>query len=496
MLVGGAGLATDTAQWYLWKRELQFAADQAAIAGAWARAADEDGTAYVTRALQEYHANAALVAGFDAEPVVSLAAYDGGVANSILVTASATRALPFSSLLTRSSVTVAVRAQAIYEPGTTYRPCMIALDPEAPSALLFNGTIAVTATCGVGTLSNHATSVSKIGSSGEIDVGFVVTAGNIDDPHGHFDEEERRVNAGNLKDPYEGLEPPDNPVARTLTCPASQSEYTADETVRVRSEYAYFKGRNKNSLSPYAYPEPKEATLSPASTTIGKSFNFPPQNSESTASPSYTQVSGGGNDTIWERETRTTITTYGNIVAPASGPTPAQPGTYTDFTINCDTILSSGVYVLNGATLQMAGQYKISGTGVMIVLKNGAGLQISGGSEIDLTAMSESQLIAAGVPSADAKRMLGMLIFEDPDSPGASKNQLTGTSTQILNGVVYMPKSDLKVAGTPQGSSQCMVLATRTLQFAGTVDISTLCPANVTPNAAIAEADDKVRLVG
>lgn len=36
-LVGGSGLAVDTAQWYMWKRELQFAVDQAALAGAWAR---------------------------------------------------------------------------------------------------------------------------------------------------------------------------------------------------------------------------------------------------------------------------------------------------------------------------------------------------------------------------------------------------------------------------------------------------------------------------
>ena len=36
-IIGGGGLAVDTAQWFLWKRELQVAVDQAAIAGAWAR---------------------------------------------------------------------------------------------------------------------------------------------------------------------------------------------------------------------------------------------------------------------------------------------------------------------------------------------------------------------------------------------------------------------------------------------------------------------------
>ena len=37
MLIGGAGLGVDLSQWYLWKREFQFAVDQAAVAAAWAR---------------------------------------------------------------------------------------------------------------------------------------------------------------------------------------------------------------------------------------------------------------------------------------------------------------------------------------------------------------------------------------------------------------------------------------------------------------------------
>ncbi len=35
--IGSAGLAVDAAQWYQWKRELQFAVDQGALAGAYAR---------------------------------------------------------------------------------------------------------------------------------------------------------------------------------------------------------------------------------------------------------------------------------------------------------------------------------------------------------------------------------------------------------------------------------------------------------------------------
>ena len=88
-----------------------------------------------------------------------------------------------------------------------------------------------------------------------------------------------------------------------------------------------------------------------------------------------------------------------------------------------------------------------------------------------------------------------MLIFEDPESEGATGNQLTGNSTQILNGIIYMPNSGLHVAGTPEGTSQCMVIATKTLKISGNVDISTFCPANMTPNHAVAHTQDVVRLV-
>ena len=38
MIIGCAGLATDTIEWTLWKRQLQRAADSAALAGAYDRA--------------------------------------------------------------------------------------------------------------------------------------------------------------------------------------------------------------------------------------------------------------------------------------------------------------------------------------------------------------------------------------------------------------------------------------------------------------------------
>jgi Flp pilus assembly protein TadG len=52
VLIGGTGFAVDISQWYMWKRELQYAVDQAAIAGAWARTNESTKNTYATRALR------------------------------------------------------------------------------------------------------------------------------------------------------------------------------------------------------------------------------------------------------------------------------------------------------------------------------------------------------------------------------------------------------------------------------------------------------------
>src|SRR3569623_1340245 len=69
MLIGGGGLAVDVTQWYMWKRELQYAVDQAAIAGAWARLKTTTKDTYDTRAKQEFSANLLVLKGMTTDPV-------------------------------------------------------------------------------------------------------------------------------------------------------------------------------------------------------------------------------------------------------------------------------------------------------------------------------------------------------------------------------------------------------------------------------------------
>src|SRR5205085_12395188 len=114
--------------WYMWKREMQYAVDQAAMAGAWSRVGGTTGNEYKTRAQQELTANLEVV-DFQGTPTIVLADYAGQTNNSVKVTLRETRELPFSKLVMGSGTTVTVTAQAAFEKANAFTACLIAVDP-------------------------------------------------------------------------------------------------------------------------------------------------------------------------------------------------------------------------------------------------------------------------------------------------------------------------------------------------------------------------------
>ena len=498
MLVGGTGLAVDTAQWYLWKQELQYAVDQAAIAGAWARASDEDGDSYIGRAQREYGANIDMVADYDSGPSVSLGDYDGETDNSIVVTATVTRRLPFSSYLTDEATTVAVRAEAIFDPAPDWRPCLLALDKDSDKILEFKGGPTVDAGCGVGALSDGDSSIWINGSGGSYKLGYVVTAGGFDDSHDKFDEEDNIFEGvGNLRDPFEDLTPPENDTPRSLSCPQSAGSWTADQRTTVERVYSYWVGKNANkesNLSSFSHDDPKAPDTTETLQTALTFANRPVGNMST--QNTYTEIGGGGNKKVYEKEARTTTVSYENIVEPAAETSGMmQPGTYTEFTLSCDTQLAPGVYVLDGTDIKITSNHLLTGTGVMFVLKNGAGIEISGQARLNLTGMSKAQLMAEGVSEEEAGKMEGMVIFEHPDSEGSDTASLTGGGNSVVNGIVYMPNSTLAISGNPRGVSSCLQIASGKIKLSGTTDLTTLCPPDMEPRGAISAERDMVRLV-
>lgn len=499
VLIGGAGLGVDLAQWYMWKRELQFAVDQAAVAGAWARVDAQTENLYEYRALQEYNANVSVTDDFDSTPTVQLANYAGGNANSVVVSASATRSLPFSSFVTGSAATISAYAQASFDEGATFTSCLIAVDDDEDGAITIGGNATLTAGCGMAALSTAPDAVRANGNP-TVSAGWILAAGGIDDWFTDNTDDIILENVDGLFDPFEHLDPPnpvESQVAREYSCSATSGTTTADISMTTNTSYAYFQGANSSGATEYSYGAPKSST-SVTSTNTGQIVsNDIVAGTVTSSSVQFTHVSGNGQNKIWERRTTVVNTTYSNVVTTGgSDAGSVVPGTYTDIFVSCDTSFAPGVYIIDGGGIDITAQYEVTGNSVMFVLKNGAYIKIRGGSDdINLTAIQASDLIARGVPEAQANDLAGMLVFEDRTSEGTSHNDINGNVSTVLNGTLYFPVSNVTFSGTATVTSQCLMIAANTITLEGTTNMSTFCPANSEEDTIVATVGARVRLV-
>jgi hypothetical protein len=514
MLVGGAGLGVDVAQWYMWKRELQFAVDQAAMAGAWARSSSDAtvrGT-YQARALQEYNANVAVVEDFDTAPNVSLANYSTGTNNSVLVTASATRSLPFSSLLTQDDTTVAVSAQAVWAGGVDFHACMLALNKTQSQAFKFGGSVSGTSTCGAGTLSNNSNAAMKELGDNSVPLGTVVAAGDVDSTFSNngtiYEEQE------GLENPYEDLDPPSSSgrPSRSYpgTCPVATPEsytYTADGTTKTHYTYKYYKGSNSNNWtlqanyasgntgyiaaswsSPVAFDD-KSVT---SSATVGVQAETP------AAQGTAVYLTGSGNNKYWRLPFTSTQDTIALIEShytpPADGKVYLQPGMYSaGLTIACPTVFEPGVYFVNG-DLDFGQNQVVTGTGgVMFVLTSAGAIHINSNSNVTLSGITNSTLINDyGYDDEAAAKLAGMLIW-DPDS--TADFTMNGNAALHLSGIFYMPNREAVFNGTSTASGNCIMVAADRIKIDGNFSLNNFCTTTGGSAMSIGGTNTRVRLV-
>jgi Flp pilus assembly protein TadG len=222
-LVGAAGLGVDTAQWFTWKRELQHATDQAAIAGAWARTTTDTRTYYAIRAAQDYYSNLAVTTSFASSPTINLLNYQNGTQNSVSVRASATKRLPFSSFLTNRSVTVSTYSQAAFAEGKNYSACLISLG-ENGTTFTIGGNANVQARCGLAALSCSDDALTIDGSA-NVTTDSIATCGTADVPSSLENVVSEKVSG--LTDIFKDLTPPTNNTSRSYACTGKGQNKTA-----------------------------------------------------------------------------------------------------------------------------------------------------------------------------------------------------------------------------------------------------------------------------
>jgi Flp pilus assembly protein TadG len=264
MLVGGTGLAVDTAQWYLWQRELQYAVDQAAMSGAYSlsKADSPDTGEWDARARAELQNNKDIV-DFETDVDVRVVDYADQTDNSVIVDVVAERTLPFTSMLTSRGARIRVSAQASFTEAATYTSCLVATDEDEEGAITIGGSATVQMNCGIAALSDSEEAIQIHGNGGaggdgeaDISVGVVLAAGGIDDWFRENTDDTVLENLSGLTDPFAEIDPPDNPTTRDYRCTTSTTTTTVtrlkgkklvQETVEVSTTQA--------SLLPGTYRE-------------------------------------------------------------------------------------------------------------------------------------------------------------------------------------------------------------------------------------------------
>ena len=174
LLVGAAGLATDSIQWVLWKRELQRGADSAAFAGVYAKAQSADASTAVTADLSNNNKTGiTLLTGY---PQIAYPT-SGSWTNAVQVTLAIRKTLGFSSLFMSTAPTITATGTAAMVDDGDY--CLVALKKSGGAAITIGGSASANLGCGAISNANVNPSVSTNGGSYNLTAPVVAGVGTL-----------------------------------------------------------------------------------------------------------------------------------------------------------------------------------------------------------------------------------------------------------------------------------------------------------------------------
>jgi len=174
LVLGSAGLASDTIEWALWKRQLQRAADSAALAGVYAKVESQSYTDAITTDLaRNNHVGIATVVTPSNPP--SSGAYTSDNM-AVRVSLAVQKRLSFSSLFLRTAPTIRATATATIVPAGKY--CVVSLENTSVTGINATGSTDVNLGCGMITNSVSLNAAVATGSS-EVIASPIAAVGGI-----------------------------------------------------------------------------------------------------------------------------------------------------------------------------------------------------------------------------------------------------------------------------------------------------------------------------
>lgn len=230
LLIGSAGLATDTIQWALWKRQLQRAADSAALAGVYAKVqanAGQTAAQAVTADLNDNnHTNIALLSGY---PVVTYPT-DTGWLNGVRVRLAIQKDLGFSSVFMSSPPVITTEATAATIATGVY--CVVSLENTSATGITATGNGTIDLGCGMITNSTSLSAAIATGSS-SVHATPIAAVGNVGDSD-NWNDAELLPYTVKQEDPFATIEPP--PFTPCQTGNANRLRNTSGETMDRTSD--------------------------------------------------------------------------------------------------------------------------------------------------------------------------------------------------------------------------------------------------------------------
>jgi Flp pilus assembly protein TadG len=242
LVLGSAGLASDTIEWALWKRQLQRAADSAAMAGVYAKVHSETAagaptyTAAVTADLAHNNHVGITTAVMSISPPPNGAFSADDMA--VRVTLAVQMKLSFSSLFLSTPPTIRATATATIVPSGQY--CVVSLENTLVTGINATGSTNVNLGCGMITNSASQNAAVATGSSNVV-ASPIAAVGGI--------PASNNWGAGTTLQPFSAnqADPFNDPNGRTVNPPTGVSCSGAD--VNIANNQTQNFGTNVDSVT-------------------------------------------------------------------------------------------------------------------------------------------------------------------------------------------------------------------------------------------------------
>jgi len=424
LVIAAAGLASDTIQWTLWKRQLQRAADSAAIAGVYDLSNHSGDSATVAATVAHdltlnLHTFYGVKAGY---PIVSYPADSGVKQDQVKVTLAIQQKLPFSSMFMTAAPTIIVNATAASIPAGG-DACVEALETTTTTGVTFTGNTDVyMPDCDI--FSNSSgTNVTVGKGSANVTANSVGGVGGIQQSN-NFHVTGYRPYSPALPDPFSDV----SIDTSDMHCAVSSSTSTTTVVVVDSPATGHYVTHGNHQTwvqdSPAVTHTVTQTTTAytPLALSDGVDITTMKDSSGNQAN-CFTALSVGSNRSL-------TI-----------------PDSYV------------GPIYINGGDANFQGNFTCKACTIVLTNKDAA-------SPIGNVSSNASANVNITAPTSGTFK--GLAFYQDRRATDCSNcNKINGNSASIITGGIYFPSQELQYNGTGTTDATCTMFVARRVTFSG-----------------------------